>query len=79
MDENMKLRLCPFCGGSAKLMVCDGADYYHSNIGTAILHGRLLDHFLVKCEKCGVKTKAYLTEKGVYKSWNRRLNDEHER
>lgn len=67
-----ELKLCPFCGGKAKLMACDGTGEYFANVGTTKLKGRELDHLLIRCEKCGIRTKAYSTEKGVFKAWNKR-------
>ena len=68
------LKQCPFCGGEAKVMACDGAGCYFSDLGTACLRGRPLDHLLIRCEKCGMRTKAYSTERGVIKAWNRRAD-----
>ncbi len=70
-----ELKPCPFCGGEPKLMVCDGSGSYYSDIGTAAFCGREMTHKLIRCSKCGVRTKAYLTEKGLFKAWNRRFEN----
>lgn len=70
-----KLKPCPFCGGAAIVNVCDGSGTYHNDIGTEVCFGRKMTHCLVMCKRCGVRTKAYLTRRGVFNSWNRRTND----
>ena len=70
-----ELKPCPFCGGEAKVMVCDGAGTYCTDIGTELFMGRKMSHCLVRCKKCGVKTKAYLTRRGVFNAWDRRAED----
>jgi hypothetical protein len=72
MDE---LKTCPFCGGKALVKVCDGAGQYYADIGTETFYGRKMTCCLIRCERCGVKTKAYLTRRGVFNAWNRRAND----
>lgn len=67
------LKPCPFCGGEPKIFVCDGSGSFWNSIETPVLAG--LDHFLIRCTKCGIRTKAYLTNRGVYNAWNRRVND----
>jgi hypothetical protein len=73
--ENRELRECPFCGGTAKVKVCDGAGCFYTDIGTEMYLGRKMTHCLIRCEKCGVKTKAYLTRRGVFNAWNRRAEN----
>lgn len=70
-----ELKPCPFCGGEPKLMVCDGSGSYYANIGTAAFFGREMTYKLIRCQKCGIRTKAYLTEKGLFKAWNRRAGN----
>lgn len=70
-----KLKPCPFCDGEPKVYVCDGSGSYYANIGTAVFYGREMTHKLIRCPKCGVRTKAYLTDRGVFNGWNRRSND----
>ena len=71
-----ELKPCPFCGGKPKLMVCDASGRYYDDkryyTGAEGFYGRTMTHRLIKCSKCGVMTKAYLTEKGLFKGWNRR-------
>lgn len=69
------LKQCPFCGGEPKLMVCDGSGSYYADIGTAVFYGREMTHKLIRCSKCGVRTKAYLTDKRLLKGWNRRTGE----
>lgn len=73
--ENRELKPCPFCDGKAKVKVCDGAGCFYTDIGTEMYLGRKMTHCLIRCEKCGVKTKAYLTRRGVFNAWNRRSDD----
>lgn len=70
-----ELKPCPFCGGEPKLMVCDGSGSYYADIGTAVFYGREMTHKLIRCQKCGIRTKDYLTEKGLFKAWNRRTEE----
>ena len=75
IDESKdgKLKPCPFCGGNPKGMVCDGSGRYYDDkryydkLDTKIFCGRTMTHMLIKCSKCGVMTKPYLTEKGLFK------------
>lgn len=71
-----ELKPCPFCGGEPLIQVCDGAGMYHSRIGTASIGGRSMTHLLILCKKCGVHTKAYATERGLFNAWNRRMEHE---
>jgi hypothetical protein len=67
-----KLKPCPFCGGEAKVKVCDGSGTFYADIGTEVLFGRKMSHCLIKCERCDIKTKAYLTRRGMFNAWQRR-------
>ena len=31
-----------------------------------------LTHKMIYCRKCGVHTKAFLTDRGLFNAWNRR-------
>ena len=69
-----ELKPCPFCGGKPNVYACDGAGMYYTKPGTVdVLWGRKLTHKMIECCKCGVRTKAYLTDRGVFKAWNRRV------
>ena len=71
--ENLKP--CPFCGGEAKKVFCDGTGRYTSNCMTQVW-GRNMTHKYIQCVKCGVRTKIYATDKGTFNAWNRRTNDD---
>lgn len=71
-----ELKPCPFCGGKAKVKVCDSSGAYYADIGTEMLHGRQMTHCLIHCEKCRVRTQTYLTRSGVFNAWNRRADNE---
>ena len=70
-----ELKPCPFCGGKAKVKVCDGAGAICADIGTDVLCGRKMTHCLIWCERCRAKTQAYLTRRGVFNAWNRRTTE----
>ena len=69
------LKPCPFCGGKAQVKVCDGSGNFCADVGTVVLFGRQMSHCLIKCQRCGVKTKAYLTRRGVFNAWQRRKGE----
>lgn len=71
-----ELKPCPFCNGKAKVKVCDGSGSFYADIGTVVFYGKKMSHCLIKCERCGVKTKAYLTRRAVFNSWNRRAEND---
>lgn len=68
------LKPCPFCGEKPKKYVCDTSGAYIGTFGSGlvVLHGRKIDHLLIMCPKCGIRTKTYLTDKGAINAWNRR-------
>ena len=70
-----KLKPCPFCGETPKVYVYDGSGRFYDNLGTAVIGGREMPHMLIRCPRCGIKTKAYLTEKGLFRDWNRRMGE----
>lgn len=69
-----ELKPCPFCKGKAVVFTCDGSGSFFGQ-RNCVFYGRKLDHLLIKCSKCGIRTKAYKTEKGLFKAWNRRVTD----
>ena len=69
------LKPCPFCDGKAKVFVCDGSGSFYADIGTELFRGRQMSHCLIKCQRCGVRTKAYLTRRGVFNAWNKRKGE----
>lgn len=70
-----ELELCPCCGGIAVMERCDKYGQYHTkDIGVVMLRGREMSHKMVICQHCGLRTKAYLTERGAANSWNRRVD-----
>ena len=75
-EMQSKLKPCPFCGGKAEMKVCDAAGSHYAEIGQEMYRGRKMTHFLIRCESCGVKTKAYLTIRRLFNAWNRRADNE---
>lgn len=68
------LKPCPFCGGSPRVYFCDArGDYMTRDQGVVYIGGRVIDHKKIVCEKCGVRTKQYKTNKGAYNAWQRRV------
>lgn len=67
-----ELKPCPFCKGKAVVYSCDGSGHYYNELGTPVACGRNLTHLIIICDKCGIRTKPYLTRKGVFNAWNRR-------
>jgi hypothetical protein len=74
-----ELKPCPFCGGKPSVMSCDGSGTFYSFLSdsgkTNFMYGRKMSHFLIKCQKCNVRTKAYATTKGLFNAWQRRLSN----
>lgn len=66
-----ELKPCPFCGSMPDLHYCDASGIWHSRNALTYL-GRRLTHKMYVCPKCGIHTKAYATDKGVWNAWNRR-------
>ena len=62
-----ELKPCPFCGGAAMRMNCDGK-------GQPIAKW-LEIHYVVRCLKCGIRTNTYQTKKGAINAWNRRVDN----
>lgn len=72
-DKPREMKSCPFCGGRAEVMVCNGNGNIIAKVGTEISWGQKMTHCLAICTKCGVRTKPYLTRRGMWNSWNRRV------
>lgn len=70
-----ELKPCPFCGGKAKIYVCDGNGSFFADIGTKMFYGREMTHCLVMCHRCRIRTGAYLTRRGAFNAWNRRVDN----
>ena len=72
-----ELKNCPFCGGKAQLMACDGGGKYTTpDLRKGIIvRGLPMTHRLIRCLKCGARTKVYATVKGAFNSWNRRYDN----
>lgn len=58
--QNKELKLCPFCGGKAKLIK---ANY------------DLEDIYWIRCKKCGVDSNIFYTSDTAIEAWNRRVED----
>ena len=76
VSNSYKLKPCPFCNGKAQVKVCDGSGSLYADIGTDVFMGRKMSHCLIKCKRCGVRTKAYLTRRGAFNAWNRRADND---
>ena len=73
----VELKSCPFCGGKAQWRACDGGGKYTTpDMRRGIMiRGLSMTHKLIRCMKCGARTKVYATDKGAFNAWNRRAND----
>jgi hypothetical protein len=71
-----ELKSCPFCGGKAKVLVCDGSGHICADVGVEVHRGRKMTHCLIKCTVCRIRTDAYLTRRGAFSAWNRRADVE---
>lgn len=71
-----ELKTCAHCGGQAKKYICDPTgQYYSGDYDDVMLHGRKLTHKFIMCEKCGIRTKVYATDKDAFNAWNRRVDN----
>lgn len=78
-EENyglMPLKACPCCLGKAKKMFCDASGKYYFETNEKPYQGRILNYYMIQCQKCGLKTKQYKTDRGAFNAWNRRPTDE---
>lgn len=72
-----ELKRCAHCGGKARKYRCDGSGYYYTGDSYSThIHGRRLTCNFIMCEKCGIRTKVYATDKGAFNAWNRRVDNE---
>ena len=69
-----ELKPCPFCGGEATHWFCSSDGSCISNVGGK-LWGKECSHHIIRCKKCGIKTKVYATNKNCYNAWQRRADD----
>ena len=72
---NKELKPCPFCGGQAIMRKTDSLGRYDSDLWTESTGGVKIDHYIIRCVKCGIHTKPYKTKKGVFNAWNRRVHE----
>lgn len=71
-----ELKRCAHCGGIATKFRCDAAGHYYTRDSYSThIWGRPLTHKFIMCEKCGMRTKVYATDKGAFNAWNRRVNN----
>ena len=70
MSEGLKP--CPFCGGKAKLKVCDATGTRYTDDGVEMYMGRQMTHCIIRCERCGARTQIYMKRKNVFNAWQRR-------
>ena len=68
------LKYFPICGGEAKRYYCAADGTCTSNVRGGIAHGKPINHNLIMCTKCGLRTKVYATDRCCV-SWNRRANE----
>lgn len=71
-----ELEPCKYCGGKAKVWACDGSGAYYTDIGREIYYGRKMTHKLIMCDRCGIRTKPYLTDRGLWNAWHRKPKTE---
>lgn len=67
-----ELKSCPFCGSMPQLCYCDASGSTYTKNPATIYYGKRMTHKAYVCIKCGIRTKPYATDKGVWKAWNRR-------
>lgn len=70
--ERAELKPCPFCGGKAKVKVCDPTGTRYTDVGVEWYMGREMTRCIIRCEKCGARTQVYATRRGVFNAWQRR-------
>ena len=68
--SEIRLKLCPFCGGMAYL----GVDYENSTIST-MLHDYI---YFIKCQSCGALIYGDHNRKYIADKWNRRAGEQNE-
>ena len=57
MDNKIELKVCPFCGGQAKLVFESPLSFYT----------------YVRCSNCGARTRSEYLEQESIRVWNRRF------
>ena len=74
-EKLVDLKPCPCCGGEARHYFSNPNGMHLSNVG-GVSWGCNLDHHVIRCYKCGLRTRVYATAKGCYKAWNSRAGEE---
>ena len=59
VTQRPKILPCPFCGGTAEVL---SADWKYQKLSS-----------YVKCRKCGIATKAYVSIANALSAWNMRV------
>lgn len=70
-----ELKPCPFCGGKPQVFKCNGNGSVSTDDLTADkARGQIMSHCFICCTRCRVRTFQYLTRRGAFNAWNRRVD-----